>query len=296
MNNFAVCLWFNGNAEEATHFYCNTFKNSRVGTIAKYGEFSKQIPWSPDKGIVMTVQFELDGLKMLALNGGPAYQINPSISMFASCESTEEIDRLFATLAESGSVFMPLQEYPFATRYAWVQDKYGVSWQLMLQPAEHGIVPCIWFAGNNCGKAAEAIDFYTKQFSSSSIEKIEMAPPTTEYPKMVKQALVSLNKQKIRLMDANNGSEFPFNPGVSFIVYCKSQNELDDIWNKLSAGGTEVQCGWLTDKYGISWQITPEIIPQLIGSGNSLKSDQVMNAVMKMVKLNIAELQKAFDA
>src|SRR5579872_5370453 len=118
MDKFAVCLWFNGKAEEAANFYCKTFKNSRLGTIAHYGKAAEQILSRPGKGTVMTVKFELDGLNVLALNGGPMFSITPAISMFVGCGSAAEIDRLYAALSEDGSVLMPLQEYPFAKKYS----------------------------------------------------------------------------------------------------------------------------------------------------------------------------------
>jgi predicted 3-demethylubiquinone-9 3-methyltransferase (glyoxalase superfamily) len=296
MDNFAVCLWFDGKAEEAANFYCDTFKNSRIGTITNYGEAGEKIPGRPDKGTVMTVKLELDGLNVLTLNGGPMFSITPAISMFVGCENAAEIDRLYAALTVGGSVLMPLQEYPFAKKYTWVQDRFGVSWQLILDPDKHYVVPCMLFTAANRGKAAEAIDFYIEQFPNSAAENIKMYPPSPEYPKAVKHAVINLNGQELRIMDANNDCDFAFNPAVSFIVYCKNQSEIDNMWNKLSAGGAEVQCGWLTDRYGVSWQIVPESLHQLIGEGDYPKSEQVMRALLKMTKLNIVELQQAFDA
>ena len=296
MDKFAVCLWFDRKAEEAANFYCNTFKNSHIETTAHYGEVGDTIPGRPGKGTVMTVKFELDGLNVLALNAGPIYSITPSISMFVGRKNAVEIDRLYTALSDGGSVLMPLQEYPFAQKYTWVQDRFGVSWQLILDPEKDYVVPCMLFSAANRGKAAEAIDFYVSQFPNSVAKKVTMYPPSSEYPKAVKHAVINLNGQELHVMDANNDCDFTFNPGVSFIVYCKTQNEIDDMWQKLSAGGAEVQCGWLTDRYGVSWQITPELLPKLVGGGNSRQSEQVMQALLKMVKLDIAELQHAFDA
>src|ERR1700722_1085000 len=110
MDKFAICLWFDGKAEEAANFYCDTLKNSHIGTIAYYGQVGETIPGRPGKGSVMTVKFELDGLNVLALNAGPIYSITPAISMFVGCKSAAEIDRLYAALSDGGSVLMPLQE------------------------------------------------------------------------------------------------------------------------------------------------------------------------------------------
>src|ERR1700722_7206346 len=104
MKRHAVCLWFDGKAEEAAQYYCAAFNNSRIGSIAHYGDAGERIPGRPGKGTVMTVEFELDGLSLLALNGGPHYSMNPSISLFVSCADADEIGRLFDILSEGGSV------------------------------------------------------------------------------------------------------------------------------------------------------------------------------------------------
>jgi predicted 3-demethylubiquinone-9 3-methyltransferase (glyoxalase superfamily) len=296
MDKLSVCLWFDGKAEDAARFYCATFKNSRIGTTARYGEAGELIPGRPAKETVMTVEFELDGLKLLALNGGPLFSINPAISLFVSCDSEEEIDRLYKVFSEGGQVLMPLQEYPFAPKYAWVQDKFGVSWQLIQRPGANKVVPCLLFAGRGRGKAADAIEFYKSQFPNSKTERIEMYPPTAEFPKSVMHASVIVNGQELRIMDANNDCPFEFNPAVSFVVYCKEQADIDDIWHRLAAGGTEVQCGWVTDRYGVSWQVVPEQLPHWMRSKEHGGSERVMAALLKMKKLDIASLLRAFEA
>src|SRR4051794_24836733 len=109
------CLWFDGNAKAAAEFYCSVFSNSKI--IA-------------DTPIV--VQFEIEGKRVMGLNGGPAFSINPSISFFVTLETNEEIEGIYNKLLEGGSTLMPLNKYPWSEKYAWVADQYGMTWQLML--------------------------------------------------------------------------------------------------------------------------------------------------------------------
>ena len=160
MQKITPFLWFDNNAEEAVNFYVSTFKNSKISSIARYGQEGAKASGRP-KGTVMTITFQLDGQEFVALNGGPI---------------------------------------------------------------------------------------------------------------------------------------FKFSPAISFVVNCETQQELDELWAKLSAGGEEVQCGWLADKYGMSWQIVPTVLEKLLNDPDPVKSERVMHAMLQMKKIDIAGLQQAYDA
>jgi two-component system sensor histidine kinase QseC len=155
MQKMATCLWFDGRAEEAMKFYTTVFKNSKAGTVTRYGDAGPG-----EKGTVMTATFELNGHEFMALNGGPKYTFSHAISM---------------------------------------------------------------------------------------------------------------------------------------IVYCDTQEEIDDLWDKLGEGGEPVQCGWLKDKFGLSWQIVPNILPQLLRDKDPAQTERVMKAIFQMVKLDIKRLKEAYD-
>jgi predicted 3-demethylubiquinone-9 3-methyltransferase (glyoxalase superfamily) len=149
------------------------------------------------------------------------------------------------------------------------------------------IVPCLWFEK----EAEEAAKFYTSIFKNSSIEKINYYSKEGFEIHHQKDGTVMTVSFKIngQLYTALNGGPlFKFNEAISFQVYCETQDEIDLYWNKLTEGGHEGQCGWLKDKYGISWQIMPSILPDLIGDAN--KAERVTNALLKMNKLNIKQL------
>jgi len=159
MQKITPCLWFDDKVEEAVNFYVSTFKNSKVGSIARYGEAGAKVSGRP-KGSVMTVTFELEGQEFLALNGGP---------------------------------------------------------------------------------------------------------------------------------------HFKFSEAISFIVNCETQEEIDKMWEKLSEGGEKGQCGWLKDKYGLSWQIVPPVLGEMLQDKNSPKSERVMKAMLQMHKLDIKTLRQAYE-
>jgi predicted 3-demethylubiquinone-9 3-methyltransferase (glyoxalase superfamily) len=241
--------------------------------------------------------FQMEGVDFVALNGGPAYQISPAISFMVNCRTREKIDDLWNKLTNGGQIMMEIGTYPYSERYGWVQDKYGVSWQLTLRDESQIIAPCLMFSGEQGGKAEEAMNFYMSVFERSAVETIEKYEPGEEGPTgRVKYAAFSLNGQNYKVMDAGREVPFGFNPGISFAVNCSEQKEIDYYWDILSQGGDESsrQCGWLKDKYGVSWQIVPEKLGLWI-SDESEKGNAVMNALMRMVKLDMNILEAAYN-
>lgn len=293
----AHCIWFNNQAEEAARFYAQTFKNARVKTIAYYNHESAQIAGLPESS-VMTVAFEIEGSEFLALNGGPVFQPNPSISFIVNCRTAEKVDHLWSSLSEGGKVLMELDAYPFSERYGWVEDKFGVSWQINLSNVEQIITPCLMFAGDQRGKAEEAINFYMSVFQNSAVERVVHYEPGEEgLPGGVKYAAFSLNGHHFCAMDSGIEVPYRFGPGISLMVLCNTQQEIDHYWNQLSQGGAPEaqQCGWLGDRYGVAWQIIPAQL-ELWMSGNNEASNRVARALLNMKKLNMQELQDAYNS
>ena len=144
------------------------------------------------------------------------------------------------------------------------------------------ITPFLWFDSN----AEEAADFYVSVFPNS--RKLSELRNTGDAPGPKGGVLtVSFELDGLRFTALNGGPAYQFTPAISFVVRCDTQQEIDDYWSKLTAGGKEIQCGWLVDKFGLSWQIVPARLPEL------LKDSAAMQAMMKMKKLDIAELQRA---
>jgi len=151
------------------------------------------------------------------------------------------------------------------------------------------ITPCLWFDG----KAEEAIRFYTSIFKKSKkgvITKYGEAGPGKKGSVMT--ATFEIEGQEFRAL--NGGPDFKFSPAISFIVHCKKQKEVDYYWEKLLEGGAPMQCGWLTDKFGVSWQIVPRILTEMMQDRSAKKRERVMQALLKMVKLDVKALKKAY--
>ena len=280
MNNpIYPCLWFDGKAQEAAKFYCAVFGDSNITTDTP-----------------MVVNFELSGQKFMGLNGGPMFKVNPSISFFVIYETEAEIETTWQQLLEGGSVLMPLDKYDWSNKYGWLQDRYGVSWQLSLgklKEVGQKFTPTLMFVGKQAGKAEQAVHFYTSIFDNSDINHIiKYAPGEPDKEENVKHAAFSLNKHGFMAMDSSYPHNFAFNEAISFVVDCKTQEEIDYYWNKLiDDEGKESRCGWLIDKYGVSWQIIPAILGQLMSKPG--KADKVMKSVLQMKKLDIEKLQTA---
>ena len=151
------------------------------------------------------------------------------------------------------------------------------------------ITPFLWFDG----KAEEAAKFYTSIFRNSKITGIARYPEGTPGPAgTVMTVSFELDGQKFLAL--NGGPQFKFNESISFVVNCETQQEIDELWEKLSADGQKVQCGWLKDKYGVSWQVVPTILGKLFQDKDGGKTKRVGEAMMQMKKLDIATLQRAY--
>jgi len=296
MQKISPFLWFDTQAEEAVQFYTSLFKNSKVGDTARYDAQSAKVSGRPE-GSVMTVGFELCGQEFAAINGGPVFTFTPAISLFVNCETEAEIDQLWAKLSEGNTgILWKLEKYPFSEKYGWLNDKYGVSWQVNLTKTPQQISPALLFVGDNFGKAEAAINFYTSVFPDSSITTIHHHGADGDAEKgSVDFAAFTLAGEDFAAMEGDTGDQYAFTPATSFVVNCETQEEVDRFWEKLSADKAAEQCGWLTDKYGISWQIVPTILQKLLSDSDRSKAERVMKAMLQMKKLDIAALKRAAE-
>jgi predicted 3-demethylubiquinone-9 3-methyltransferase (glyoxalase superfamily) len=298
------CLWFDNNTEEAMRFYVSVFKkNSKIHLIKRY-EKGMQTPGIEQmEGKVLTGIFELWGHRFMALDGGPIFKLNPSISFMVNFDplqdedAKERIDEVWKRLSEDGKVLMPIQEYPFSKRYGWVEDKYGVSWQLILTDPEGDerplIIPSLLFVREKSGKAKSARDFYLSIFKNSKEGSIAYFETDNEMGQKKGDIMFSdfkLEGQWFAAMDGGDPHDFDFNEALSFEVTCENQEEVDYYWEKLTTSPEFEQCGWLKDKYGVSWQIVPKRLGELLEDD---PDNKVLNAMLGMKKIDIKKLEEA---
>jgi predicted 3-demethylubiquinone-9 3-methyltransferase (glyoxalase superfamily) len=294
------CLWFDSQAEEAAKFYTSVFKNSRVVNITRYGEAGAKASGRTE-GMVMTTEFEIEGQEFVALNGGPIFKFTPAISFLVACSTKEEVDAVWKKLSEGGMALMELGEYPFSEKYGWTQDRYGLSWQVMFmgdRKIKQKITPTLMFVGEQAGKAEAAIIFYTTVFKNVEIGNILRYVKGEEPDKegTIKHADFTLENQGFAAMDSARKHDFTFNEAISLMVKCKNQKEIDYYWEKLTTdGGQESVCGWLKDRFGVSWQVAPIGLDEMLRDRDKEKVERVTNAFLKMKKFDIGELKKAYD-
>jgi len=292
------CLWFDSEAEEATTFYASLFADCRIGKVTRYGEDALKIT-GKQAGSVMTIEFQLAGYKFTALNGGPQFTFTPAISFFVMCQTEAEVDTLWQKLSKNGGALMELGKYDWSEKYGWVQDRYGLTWQIALGKIEdvgQKITPSLLFVGKQHGKAEEAINFYTAIFQGSKVDGILRYQAGQGEPEgTVKHAQFSLSTEKFMAMDSASAHPFTFNEAVSLAVECATQEEVDYFWEKLTAnGGEEVQCGWLKDNFGVSWQVVPTALHELLSDSNVEKTQRVTQAFLQMKKFDIDALKRAY--
>lgn len=302
-------LWFDKEAKSAAEFYTALFPDSGVTNVTTLHD--------TPSGDCDIVSFNLRGYSFMAMSAGPLFKINPSISFMVNFDPSEDkdaktkIDTLWAKLLEGGKALMPLDKYPFSEHYGWVEDKFGLSWQLILtNPGGEKrpfIVPSLLFVGPVCGKAEEASDFYLSVFKNSPVAAPAAASTQrgtiARYPAGLepdKEGTImftdfQINSQWFAAMDSAREHKFAFNEAISLIINCDTQAEIDYYWEKLSAVPESEQCGWLKDKFGVSWQVVSSDMEKMMRAGTREQIDRVTQALLPMKKLDIAELQRVFE-
>ena len=293
MERIVPHLWFNDNAKEAVNFYRTLFDDSKM-------MLEQKLDGTPSGENAAYYEFTLAGQLFGALNGGPHFTFNPAISISVNCETIEETEVLWQKLIEGGRALMPLQEYPFSKLYGWVEDKYGLSWQVIYTDGfeyEQKITMQLMFSGHMTGKANEAIKYYTDLFKNGVIgdfHEYEEGQAVQEDAK-ISHANFSILDTEILASDNGTQTDYTFNEAISLMVLCVTQAEIDYYWEKLSADPEAEQCGWLKDKFGVSWQIVPANMNELMSRGTQAQIDAVTQEFLKMKKLDKNHLESAWE-
>lgn len=298
MQHIIPHLWFDKEAKEAAAFYTSILPDSSITHISTLH--------NTPSGDTDIVSFTLAGQSFMAISAGPYFKLNPSVSFHIRCKTVEEVDKIWDRFSEGAKVLMELGEYPFSKRYGWLQDKFGLSWQISHagdEPFTQRIIPVITYVGNVAGKAGEAIGFYTSIFSKKIPNPPSKILMSMKYGKgeepdkegTIKYAAFTLLGQEFGAMDSAHEHDFSFSEAISFMINCDTQEEIDYFWEQMSADPKAEQCGWLKDKFGLSWQVTPTILGDLMNSSDQKRVARVTEAFMKMKKFDIAALKKAAE-
>lgn len=299
MQKIVPHLWFDKEAGEASEFYMNLFADSKL--------IDKTVLYDTPSGTAEMFTIELAGQEFILLSAGPYFKFTPAVSFVIACNSEAETESFWEKLLEKGMALMPFDSYPFSKKYGWLIDRYGLSWQIMYvgdAKINQKITPSLMFVGEQCGNAEEATDFYTSVFENSAIRDINRYEEEVPPNKAGSAQLIAgnahliaytLENQEFIAMDSAYEHGFTFNEAISFLVNCDNQEEIDHYWNKLSFDPEAEQCGWLKDRYGLSWQIVPTILNNMMQEKNPEKMAKVTEAFLQMKKFDIAELKKAYE-
>ena len=298
MQKITPNLWFDHNAREAVEFYTSVFPDSKITGGSRY-------PDSKEEGLAdfqldmagqdLTIDFQLGDLVFSAINAGPEFKPAAAHSCMVNFDPShdeqarEHLDQLWEKLIDGGTVLMPLDTYDFSQHFGCVQSKSGFGWQLILTNPEGDdrpfIIPSLMFGDGVQNRANEAIDYYVSVFQNSkrglSYPYGQTTGPATAEALMF--ADFQLDGQWFTANDSAVEQDFTFNEAVSYSVVCKDQAEIDYFWEKLSANPENEQCGWCKDKFGLSWQIIPENMDEL------MKKPGAYETMMNQHKIVIAE-------
>lgn len=300
MQKIVPHIWFDTQAVEAANYYCSAFSDAKV--------LSATTLRGTPSGDCDLVSFSIVGYEFMAISAGPVFQLNPSISFILNFDPSKDkdaqanLDNLWQKLSDGGKVLMELGQYPFSKHYGWMQDKFGVSWQLMLtDPSGEErpfIIPALLFTGSVCGKAEEATDFYISLFKDSKRGMIARYPAGMEPNKegTIMFTDYMLAGQWFGAMDSAEQHAFTFNEALSFVVKCDTQEEIDFFSSQMSSVPDTEQCGWLKDRFGVSWQIVPSSMSDMLQKGTPEQVDRVTQAFLQMKRFDISALQSAFSA
>ncbi len=296
MQKIVTHLWYDKEALEAAEFYIKLFDHSSIDSVVTLNDTPSDTP----SGSAESIVFTLAGQTFMSISAGPTFKLNPSVSLQVICNTLAEVNHLWKQLSKNGSILMPLDSYPFSEKYGWTEDKYGLSWQIIYLPDQlisKKITPTMLFTGEQYGKAEEAIEFYTSVFANAAIDGLSYYSEDDEQGQggKVMHGMFNLEGQNFVAMDSVIDHGFTFTEAISFLVNCDTQEEIDYFWEKLSFVPEAEQCGWLKDKYGFSWQISPMIMNDMMNTTDRVQLDRVTQAFLPMKKIDIAELKKAYE-
>ena len=274
-------MWCDGTADEAAQFYTDVFRDTSI---------AEQAP-----GLAAMVS--IHGFRLSLINGGNQYAPNPSIScilnfdplLFGGEEQARDyLDELYERLS-TGGVLMELGEYPFSPRYAWVRDRFGMTWQLMLTDPDGDprpfVIPSFMFGGTNHAHAEEVTDAWIALFDNSrrgALYRYEEGGPLDAGTVMFTD--FTLRGTWMAATDSGAFHDFTFTPGVSMIVSCRNQEEIDRYWAGLSAVPEAERCGWCVDRWGVSWQVVPHNIAELMADAAT------RDKILHMGKIDLTKL------
>ncbi|WP_029090168.1 VOC family protein [Brevibacterium album] len=304
MTTIVPHIWTDGTALQAAGFYQSVFRDARETARQHYP--TEHLPdFQRDKaGQVLTVELDVHGRRIALINAGSEFRPNPAAGFMVNFapahmdDAAEYLDAVYAKLTDGGSVLMELAEYPFSPRYAWVEDRYGVSWQLILTNPEGEprpvVLPALMFCGPAQNRAAEAVAHYTSLFPGSragnSAPYPEQTGPAVAGALMFSDFRLGPEREDPReefwvtAMDSAVEQDFTFTEGLSLLVEADGQEELDRLWAALSASPDHEQCGWCRDEFGLSWQVVPTGLYAL------LERPGAYQALLGMKKIDIAGL------
>lgn len=285
-------LWFASEGPQAAERYISIMPRARLTRSQLHDETTAKAS-GVAVGTPPTLALEIAGRPIVLLNGGPEIEHTPATSLFVTFSSRDSLKRAWDALIDDGAALMQLDVYPFSELYGWLSDRWGVSWQLMLGD-DDSIAPALMFTGENAGKAEQAIGFYGTLFDERTEILARYEADEADTTGWIKHARFTLDGNPFVAMDSGHEHGFTFTQAMSFAVSCADQAEIDRFWDGLSKGGEPGQCGWLEDRYGVSWQIVPDRFTQLMAQGPAENVERMMRAMMPMRKLIIADLERAY--
>ncbi len=279
-NKMACCLWIDGAPQETADFYLDIFDKSEQKRSLRFVEDIHGRP-----GEIATIELNLAGSEFILLNGGPEFTPTPAISYVINCEDNTQLENVWQRLSADGTVLMEFQEYPEIGLFGWVEDRYGFSWQVKIGEGAQSITPCIMFANERYEKAQEAVTEWLTIFGGGTDFRLLNDDQTTQLTGF------HLYDQSFLTMDSPEEHKFGFSMANSFYIYCEDQDEIDRLWESVTNEGTEYPCGWMMDKFGISWQTVPRDLSDLLDDHHFEKAYQTTLALYKMKKIDIEKLR-----
>lgn len=272
-----ACVWINGDASAAATYYAQALPLTAS---------------APGAGVT---DLTIDGTILFLLGADDTYSPNPSISgflrfspdRFGSLEQAEQALRETYTAIGEGGELMPLQAYPFAPLFAWVRDRYGFTWQLFLEEAASGLpffTPCFMFGNVAHGQCEQATDTWMDLLGGERLSLTRHGEGSYLEPEAVQMTTFTMGGGTFTAIDAGTFHEFTFDPGVSITLLYENQAGIDGAWSVLSQVADAERCGWCVDAYGVSWQVLPQNIGQLMADENTRAQ------LMSMGKIELSEL------
>ena len=281
-------FWCNGTLAEQTRAYAGLFPGALI-------DGRPAAVWGPG---AMAALLTLDGCDVQLIDGGPMYAPTPALSLFVQRQTEAGVRALWDGLADGGTVLMPLDAWPWARLFGWVQDRWGVTWPVNLGPLHEvgrAITPYLTFTGPAAGKARAALDLYARALPGLTVDGIHDHDGSGPDPAgTVMHAQIRLRGGTMMLSDSAHPHAWGFTPGTSLSVLCDTQDQVDRLWDLLSSeGGQPARCGWLTDPFGVSWQIVPRLLHDTMLTGTADQKARLVAAFLPMGKLDIATLAAA---